>query len=539
MPLTLTPEESQTEKALAGTMPSTRKILLDVVASFDADTPQDVCDAALDEIFTGSSFATNVILDCDSCDGGVTPLIIICDKSITSAVNFLRNQINHLSSREVSVWGCVTDKSTESGNCAAHHALAANFRTGLDLLESYLFSTPHSSSHESSLQRYMSLLGQPNENGDTPIMMACCYGHFEILRHVLKRSFYLASTDRNGYDDELTVRNAWQSLYELFSKRNAEGCSALNLACGHGHVDIVRLLIHAHFVHENGDSMKVCDEFDSNESDTVHKLMPLITVTYNDDVKRCQSILDNLKVGLKMMKQKSIPKVKQEEFQKQYNNIMECFELLNNELDRIAAETASSLLIQDEGSQDQFHSTKKINGKTSKSKKKKKSKKSNRIQDNKSISQKKFNIVSEAKELTERTRDVWCVDTKSSSDTSLTRATVSSPFITLQDGRVISKSQTHEVVPCEDVAVETLMNTNSTPKTLESVLQSNSRYDDTTATIMESLCLDPSMLLLSAHGMAMKMSPCQLDTIERILTQQLRSCKEAQRIQSRLLSKSK
>ena len=147
------------------------------------------------------------------------------------------------------------------------------------------------------------------------------------------------------------------------------------------------------------------DDLESNGRCRVHKLMPFITVTYNDDVKRCQSTLDNLKVGLKMMKQKSIPTIKQEEFQKQYNNIMECFELLNTELDRIAAETASSLLKQDEGSQDQFYSTKTINKKATK--KKKKNKKSNRIQGNKSISQEKPIIVSATNEPLERSPDVW------------------------------------------------------------------------------------------------------------------------------------
>jgi hypothetical protein len=83
--------------------------------------------------------------------------------------------------------------------------------------------------------------------------------------------------------------------------------------------------------------------------------------------------------------------------------------------------------------------------------------------------------------------------------------------------------------------MEKLISVNPAPKTLESILQSNSRYDDNAATIMESLCLDTYMLLLSSHGMAMEMSPCQLDAIELILTKQLNASKEARKIQSRLL----
>ena len=51
---------------------------------------------------------------------------------------------------------------------------------------------------------------------------------------------------------------------------------------------------------------------------------------------------------------------------------------------------------------------------------------------------------------------------------------------------------------------------------------------------MDSLCLDPSMLLLSAHGMAIDMSPCQIEAIESILKHQLKAVNEAQKIQSRL-----
>ena len=57
------------------------------------------------------------------------------------------------------------------------------------------------------------------------------------------------------------------------------------------------------------------------------------------------------------------------------------------------------------------------------------------------------------------------------------------------------------------------------------------------AALMESLCLDPAMLLLSPHGMAIEMSPCQIDAIETILKQQLRATEEAQQIQKRLLDK--
>mmetsp|Transcript_19377 Transcript_19377/g.24410 ORF Transcript_19377/g.24410 Transcript_19377/m.24410 type:complete len:140 (+) Transcript_19377:3-422(+) len=54
--------------------------------------------------------------------------------------------------------------------------------------------------------------------------------------------------------------------------------------------------------------------------------------------------------------------------------------------------------------------------------------------------------------------------------------------------------------------------------------------------VMESLCLDASMLLLSPHGMAMELSPSQLDVIEDVLHQQLGAVAEARQIHHRLMS---
>mmetsp|Transcript_36859 Transcript_36859/g.77320 ORF Transcript_36859/g.77320 Transcript_36859/m.77320 type:complete len:227 (+) Transcript_36859:201-881(+) len=133
----------------------------------------------------------------------------------------------------------------------------------------------------------------------------------------------------------------------------------------------------------------------------------------------------------------------------------------------------------------------------------------------------------------------------------------SSPFITLHDGSVVSKSQKPEYSPSiesnhssldDDILSSKPIISSGVvakPKTLQSILESTTSaiipsspaVDGDMAAVMESLCLDPSMLLLSPHGMAMEMSPCQLDAIESILNHQLNATKEARKIQSRLLDK--
>ena len=51
--------------------------------------------------------------------------------------------------------------------------------------------------------------------------------------------------------------------------------------------------------------------------------------------------------------------------------------------------------------------------------------------------------------------------------------------------------------------------------------------------VMDALCLDVSMLLYTPHGMALNLSPSQLDAVERILEKQMISVKEARQIQHR------
>jgi hypothetical protein len=63
-------------------------------------------------------------------------------------------------------------------------------------------------------------------------------------------------------------------------------------------------------------------------------------------------------------------------------------------------------------------------------------------------------------------------------------------------------------------------------------------YDLDVNAVMEALCLDDSMLLLSPHSMALNLSPSQLDAIGAVLRNQVGAVEQAREIQSRLLRKS-
>lgn len=506
---------------------------MDAIASLDAETSPERCTEALDMIFTTSlaSDGKATAFDVER-DGGVTPLMIACDKSIPSALGYLRDQIEHYNTNELSLvpifdaWGYVTDKSSESGNCAIHHAMAANFHTGVDVLEfaSSKTSTSLPEKSNNNVQKYMTLISQPNENGDTPIMMAAVYGHTDLLKHVLKRTYELVSSSSG-----VSSKDIWKTLIELFNTRNADGCTALNLACGHGNVEIVRLLIHNHYLCKIKETTELTfsrnnDVCNSNDYNEIHKLKPLVMVTY-DDVRRCQSTIDNLEIGLKKMTHR------RDEFQQQQEKALECLDILNKELERVAAETAGLLLEHENTAEAQ--SPKKPKGKSS-SKKKKKKRPHTKQNQHQEVTHVEPN--SESTEGVDKSNNSWRIEKEEKKgDSELIPLAATSPFVTLQDGRVVSKSLKQDDIPCEDGSIDQVVHDNSEPKPLQSVLQSNSRYDDNAATTMESLCLDPSMLLLSAHRMAMELSPCQLDAIVSVLTKQFDASKEAQEIQSRLL----
>jgi hypothetical protein len=51
--------------------------------------------------------------------------------------------------------------------------------------------------------------------------------------------------------------------------------------------------------------------------------------------------------------------------------------------------------------------------------------------------------------------------------------------------------------------------------------------------VLSALCLDVTCLLYSDQGMALNLSPAQLDAVERILKEQLQSVKKARALQER------
>eukprot|EP00804_Cyclotella_cryptica_P029049 CCRYP_005250-RA/>CCRYP_005250-RA protein AED:0.02 eAED:0.02 QI:57/1/1/1/0/0/2/210/625 len=559
----------------------------------DENQAGEHCDASVSSCNIDNSPQQIVCED----SSNVTPLMMACDKCHSAALVYLRNEIEkshpgHLHANRdeysarrdpslrdlVELWGHPTESSStsEGANSAAHHALAAGFPFGLDVVEYFSsrcpddFTTlnPKERSKISRLHEFHSLVSQANANGDTPIMMACVFGHTTMIKHVLEKCLELsinalreASSNQLVTLENSSIEELWRPVQGIFAMRNKDGCSALNLSCGHGHVDIVRLISlplcvkvcwtdnWVHILHENEPTD--ASEASRLSSDTVQSIIlkPLVAISF-EDAKFCQESLGNLESELKLMKQEQnrVGKFKLNEFTEQRRKINQCGEILNAELNRMA-ESAMTELMNDDG---EAFSTFLPNRNAAKKKKKKS--KGTRKAKQENVPTLTGNEISLSYECTTEGDNERESQTAGQTGKQCTSHLLSneSPFITLHDGSIISKTQQYDF--CETVNSEEPLTEEKGGKqasqSLRSVLQSQilrhqhpkedtPLCDQTGFDIeakMESLCLDPSMLLLTSHGMAMEMSPCQLEAMQSILEHQFNATIEAQRIQKRLLS---
>ena len=503
------------------------------------------------------------------CKGDVTPLMVACDKSLEFPLIHLQRKIKELHigctgndanvkkarlEDLVGLWGHPMEASStsEGSNCAAHHALASGFAFGLEILihfhalcEDYSIApVPNDRKHAPMrhLEMFHSLLSQQNANGDTPIMMACAFGHTSILKLVLQKYVHLSIQElkplpsgKNVKLDKSTVEQMWRSVQNIFEMRNKEGCSGLTLSCGHGKVETVKLLVHRICVCVWAeDAWKVDLLLENERIDACmakrnlrnFRMKELVKVSYND-LTFCQSSLKNLESELKLMsKQKIIDKAHLEVFTEQRRKISECDQLLTSEL-QIASNAITKLVLDEKSDALPVQ-------RVSKKKKKKKQLRE---------------IGKSATQSNEKEDNRW--KNKDQSDVKSIKDVRESPFITLQDGRIISKGQNLEDMSSEQPEDITNSSENSDiAPSIQSVLKCklreqcqpkedashNQRETLNIQAQMESLCLEPSMLLLSSHGMAINMSPCQLDAVREILMHQLNAAREAQCIQKRLLT---
>lgn len=406
-------------------------------------------------------------------DEGITPLMVVCDRKELHLLNFIVATYNHAANE----WGNPLDMSSASvgGNSAIHHAAMSGFGEAIPILCTILEMS--SSAADCRAKTMLRLLSQTNAHRDTPLMMACVGGHVNFLSAILSEF----GGSQNTYVAELR---------RLLRLSNQSGDTSISLAVGHGRVNVLEFLL----------------------SVTGMDIIP----TY-DDIQLCQVKVTHLEDSLGAFPSQS-------DDMKRMKDVKRCLVTLKVAHAKSAEKAMVELLDAEP---------------TSLPKAPTKAMRLPRSPD------RKDEILDE-----ERDKDVTANERNKQEGEPLSGVPA---FQTLADGSVVKRGTSDSL---DEPPVSTYRpGTNYHRKSFDDMLReryrqskslsptfsetiANPRHDEggqsAIDSAMESLCLDTSMLLLSPHGMALKLSASQLEAVEEILGHQLQAVKEARVIQSRL-----
>ena len=436
-------------------------------------------------------------------DDGVTPLMVACDKAQSAVLEYFREYIQS-NADALKLVGSPMDSSSAKcgGNYAAHHAASVGSISSIECLERIQMDLFPGTKSEYLID----LFSQRNSNGDTPIMMAAASGQEAFLRHFLNK--LLLSEGETDLSSEVR---------RVFQMSNDSGDTACSLASGFGYHDIILLLIEP-----------------LTNSDFV------VVQASHSELEKSRAALQRMDNLLPMVKKKGSEK-EQDEFSAKRSDIARCVEIIEIALDREAQKQMVELL----GEEDITSSS---------TKRKEKKKKKGRTNAKKSMPKKDECLGSQEKldaahdEIIDQPNmQAWKVSqTKPSDQSNEPEILLASPrVVTLQDGTVISTNErsTYDVTDGDNLVFASTSTGKETKKgadkSINDMLRDRCRERRVQAeveAIMDSLCLDPTMLLLSSHGMALDLSPCQLEAVESILTMQMTAIQEAKTIQARIRS---
>jgi hypothetical protein len=470
-------------------------------------------------------------------DIAATPLMVACGKGKISflkyvAKNYTETHGNNTFLTNTQIIGdCLHASSIDGNNQAIHYAVssphALEYLSHIFMKQQSLDIDENTIMPMSQFEVGIKLLSQVNDHGDTPLMMAAASGDSFAIEHWVH---YLASSLPS-----VASAKEQNVLKRLLAMTNTANDSALSLACGNGHCEVVEYLVSTESINRNRNDDHAA--VDSKPG----IVLPLVHVTYQDiqcvksTLKRVQSV------------ESKVPANKMEEFKIKQSNTIKCLDYLQKSSAQHAEQVSLSLLKEDEYAK---------RPKKSKKKSKKKKKRvlrgstqnlenvcTNNMEGEKKKIGNESNLPCEEQDmsrpdltLSEQTQTL--IDDTRERDQSHDQHLFTKPIVfTSEDGTIVSDFRDKIKIN------ENVITGDNIPKdenTIEHLLRE--RCDDTLSRksdeVMESLCLDASMLLLSPHALAMKLSPSQLEAVEVVLKNQLEAVAQAKRIHCRLMSKS-
>ncbi|KAG7354866.1 ankyrin repeat domain protein [Nitzschia inconspicua] len=508
--------------------------VLDPLLEVDfSDTEDDIQRIFHDTVDERIEENPSAVLEYHSTTHDITPLMVACDKCNQGCLDYMLEKFLQVTKTKDPVrlrraktrklrsllGNPLMDASNENRNTAMHHAATAGCWTAIETLQriqSLLImhedqplgweegleqhgaksnagvssSTIQTTPSRTSILLRLGLAR--NSHNDTPLMMATQSSHAYQFVKTWYDLTWKELQAMNGGSSALTEL----VLREVLEATNDSKDSCLSLASSLGQIDLVYFLVG-----------KDGEEGDSKDSTIATK----VNVTAND-VLKCKSSLHKMEQTLN-----SNPTLKKQ-YQRQCDNVKACLKLLESQLaltsDRVTKELLQEAELEKKTNGGSFSTDDK-----SKRKKKKKTKgKGDAL-----ISSGATSSV-HAQQESAKPCDVQS-EQKRESGAILT---------TLPDGKIAVRFMGHkEETPNGQPAIgidQTFVSPDATDLLRERFKGISSEVDS----VMSALCLDVKCLLYSDHGMALNLSPAQLDAVQQILEKQLESVQNAREIQHRM-----
>ncbi len=489
------------------------------IKNLSPDTGRDLVEASLksiiDEELKRNKVVINTIESIDERNGIISPLMVACDKLQYHCLQFFVDMFEEHKecAKELialeQMLGGPLDTSPDHNNQAAHYSALSGCTDGIINLAKIMKCCGTKNSAEihkeesenvlhssgSLFDNFILLLTQRNSNGDTPCMMATFLGNNDILETWFKQTIALAKEENISFEKWFT------KIRHGFSLENNDGNSCLSLSYCHGNAEVLHCLIQER---RNWETDKLGEGF--------------VIVTYKD-IEKAKIIMKKVNALTLLISNEGRSEKQILDFNKKVKSTKRCLIMLQVSASKLAEKRQTELLLEE------------IDDEKSKRKNIQKM----------PVASSKHRIKPPPSE-----DDIKSAAPGEENNKKNTIQNTSIPFFTtLVDGTVVSSSAEQEDVGIQIMKQHQKLDDQGSHLMMQKMLRdrcsqptifmnSSTASSSESMAIMESLCLDASMLLFSPHRMAMELSPSQLDIIEKVLYQQLGSVAEARKIHERL-----
>jgi ankyrin repeat protein len=453
----------------------------------------------------------------------ITPLMVACDKGNQACLDYIYEK--HLSVEKTKdpvrlrraktrkfrslLGNPLVDASVQNHNTAMHHAATAGCWTAIKTLHQIQkLLLMQDESHERGEREHTENMGTAknpldaldsiflrlgsvrNAHNDTPLMMATQSSH----SHKFVKTWYELTWKEQQAINTDNPQLAEMIIRNVLEAQNDSNDTCLSLACSHGQIDLVRFLVGMDDTQEEGGN--AC----ANSR---------VNVT-TEEVSKCQSSLQRMEQALK-----SNPSLK-EEYQRQCDNVKASLGLLESYLAHVSEQATLELLQEEE-----FENNDTSSGSSYASKAKRKIKKKNAFKGKKTMPSSSKPLEGAEKSNTDAAKSINAEEQGAT-------------LTTLPDGKLAVRVKGHEdPLPSAKAMLGPIPRSEASGAS-EMFRERFKGISSEVDSVMSALCLDVKCLLYSDHGMALNLSPAQLDSVQQILEKQLMSVQKAREIQQRM-----